>query len=246
MTVPRIYQPIPLSNESEITLDEFGTQHLKALRLMINDPIVIFNGNGLNFHGKITSINQKTIHVKLMHHEKSTMESSLTIHIWQAVSRSERMDYTIQKTTELGVNTITPILSNRCEVHLSTERWQKRQQHWQRIAISACEQCGRSQIPTIHFPILLGEALTNIKKELAWILDSEAAETLIDLEPCFIKKPPNITILIGPEGGLTQAEISLAKQYLFTGIRLGKRILRTETAGVAVLAAIHARWGDFL
>jgi len=243
--IPRIYQPIPLANQAEISLDKWGIQHLKALRLHQDDNIIIFNGDGFCYGGQITSITPKEIKIKLFSQEKPSTESSLTIHLLQAISRGERMDYTVQKATELGVTAIIPIISERCEVRLSHDRWQKRQQHWQQIAISACEQTGRTRIPTINFPTPLPDALQP-GNALALVLDPEENQTLADIESYFDKKPESIFILIGPEGGLSGAEVALAKQKNFQGIRLGPRILRTETAGVTMLAALHARWGDFL
>lgn len=182
-----------------------------------------------------------------MRQEISLAEPSLIIHLFQAISRSERMDYTVQKATELGVTSITPIISERCEIRLSTDRWQKRQQHWQQIAISACEQTGRTRIPSIHFPQPLTKALEELSDHsLALVFDLEETQTLESMNAHFDKKPKSIVILVGPEGGLTETEIALAKQKGFRGLRLGRRILRTETAGPTILAALHARWGDFL
>jgi 16S rRNA (uracil1498-N3)-methyltransferase len=244
MSLPRIYQPIPLSPNLEITLNAWGIQHLKALRLRTNDPLIIFNGDGYDYTGEIIRITTKEIHVQLTSQQTPPTESKLTLNLLQAVSRGERMDYTIQKSTELGITSITPIISERCEIKLSKDRWEKRQQHWQQIAISACEQTGRTKIPRIHFPKILSNALES-KAELAIILDPFAEQTLIDLEPCFKEKPPEISILIGSEGGFTATEIDFAQQNGFQPLRLGPRILRTETAAPALLAALHAKWGDF-
>lgn len=247
MSHSRIYQPTPLAIQTEISLDSWGMQHVKALRLRENDALIIFNGSDREYCGKITAISAKKIQVTLISEQKSLKESSLTIHLFQAISRGERMDYTIQKSTELGVTSITPLISERCEVRLSDERFQKRQQHWQQIAISACEQTGRTQIPTIHFPQSLSDALQNSTMEgLAIVLDPNETQTLENLSPYFEKTPPPISILIGPEGGLTTAEIELSKKHGFQGLRLGARILRTETAAPALLAALQAKWGDFL
>lgn len=247
MVIPRIYQPIELADQTEISLDPWGTRHIKALRLCISDDVVLFNGDDTNYFGKVISIESKTVKIKLVGHEISLAEPSLVIHLFQAISRSERMDYTIQKATELGVTSITPIISERCEIRLSTDRLQKRQEHWQQIAISACEQTGRTGIPSIHFPQSLAKTLEELRSHsLALILDPEGTETLASLNTDFDKKPESIIILVGPEGGLTATEIALAKQKGFKGIRLGRRILRTETAGPTMLAALHARWGDFI
>ena len=245
MSLPRIYQSIPLICETEITLNSWGMQHLKALRMHQDDPLIVFNGDGYEYPGKIIQITTKAVRVQLISQQTPLTESTLTLNLLQAISRGERMDYTIQKSTELGVTSIVPIISERCEIRLSSERWLKRQQHWQQIAISASEQTGRTRIPQIHFPEMLSNALDN-PAELAIILDPFAKQTLTDLVPHFEKKLPAISILIGSEGGFTATEINFASQKGFQALRLGSRILRTETAAPALLAALHAKWGDFV
>ena len=245
MVTPRIYQNTTLFIGTEIQLDLWGVQHVKALRLRKNESLVLFNGDNTEYLAEIIHINPKEIRVKLISQQLSSKESCLTIHLLQAISRGERMDYTIQKSTELGVHTITPIISERCEIKLAEERLQKRQQHWQQIAISACEQTGRTHVPVIHFPKSLSDALKS-RQGLTIVLDPDEKQTLETLSPYFEETPPAISILIGPEGGLTTTEIQYAKKQGFQGIRLGPRILRTETAAPAFLAALQARWGDFL
>jgi 16S rRNA (uracil1498-N3)-methyltransferase len=147
MPLPRIYQPVALTDSSEISLDNWGISHVKALRLREKDLLILFNGEGKEYEGNITTLNNKTIRVQLFSEQKPATEPCLKIHLLQAMARGERMDYIIQKTTELGVTSITPLLSERCEVRLCAERLQKRQQHWQQIAISACEQARRVCVP---------------------------------------------------------------------------------------------------
>lgn len=245
MPLSRIYQPYPFANQTEITLDAWGVQHIKALRLRKGNPIIIFNGDGNDHHGTITEITTKKIQVEFTSKETPQKESKLILHLLQAISKGERMDYTIQKSTELGVTSITPIISERCEVHLSPERWEKRQRHWQQIAISACEQTGRTHIPMIHFPIPLTKILKN-STTLAIILDPDAEHTLKNFAHYFEKQLPILSVLIGPEGGFSDTEINYAKQTGFQCLRLGPRILRTETAAPVLLAALHAKWGDFV
>jgi 16S rRNA (uracil1498-N3)-methyltransferase len=243
--IPRIYQSQALKIQREISLDAWGIQHVKALRLQAANKLIIFNGDGVEYLGQINTINKKSIEVALLSEQACAREPSLNLHLIQAISRGERMDYTVQKATELGVASIIPVISERCEVKLTPERLEKRQSHWQQIAISACEQTGRNQIPTVHSPKPFSQALRH-SGGLALALDPDAAQTLSALVIDFPQLPSSVFILIGPEGGLTPTEIQLAKQHGFYGLRLGKRVLRTETAGPVVLAVLHAYWGDFL
>ncbi|MOA28269.1 Ribosomal RNA small subunit methyltransferase E [compost metagenome] len=167
------------------------------------------------------------------------VESPLHIHLGQGLSRGERMDWAIQKATELGVNEITPIFSDRCEVRLKDERADKRLLHWRQVAISACEQCGRSRVPVIHPPVLLADWIKQTEAELKLVLHP-VAEPLVSHA-----KPATLAFLIGPEGGLTDAEVEQAKGNGFHAARLGPRVLRTETAPVVALAVAQQLWGDF-
>jgi 16S rRNA (uracil1498-N3)-methyltransferase len=163
----------------------------------------------------------------------------LQIHLGQGLSRGERMDWAIQKATELGVTEITPIFSDRCEVRLKDERADKRLLHWRQVAISACEQCGRSRVPVIHPPVLLAVWLKQTEAELKLVLHP-VAEPLVSHA-----KPATLAFLIGPEGGLSDAEVEQAKDNGFHAARLGPRVLRTETAPVVALAVAQQLWGDF-
>ena len=149
------------------------------------------------------------------------------------------MDWAIQKATELGVNEITPIFSDRCEVRLKDERADKRLQHWRQVAISACEQCGRSRVPVIHPPVLLADWIKQTEAELKLVLHP-VAEPLVSHA-----KPSTLAFLIGPEGGLSEAEVEQAKTNGFHAARLGPRVLRTETAPLAAISVLQYRWGDF-
>jgi 16S rRNA (uracil1498-N3)-methyltransferase len=168
-------------------------------------------------------------------------ESPLHVTLAQGVSRGERMDYTIQKAVELGVTRIVPLISERCEVRLEGERLTKRVQHWQAVAASACEQCGRNRVPPVLAPVPLNSWLAEPVHGLRLVLNPLAPATLTSLST-----PDDrlITLLIGPEGGLSDAEVKRAQQSGFVGIRLGPRILRTETAAVTALSALQMLWGD--
>ena len=167
------------------------------------------------------------------------VESPLAIHLGQGLSRGERMDWAIQKATELGVTEITPIMSERCEVRLKDERADKRLAHWRQVAISACEQCGRSRVPVIHPPVLLSDWIKTTEADLKLVLHP-VSEPLASHA-----KPSRLAFLIGPEGGLTDNEIDLAQAAGYQPARLGPRVLRTETAPVVALAVAQQLWGDF-
>ena len=182
---------------------------------------------------------KKAVRVELREQLAGQAESPLRIHLGQGLSRGERMDWAIQKATELGVCEITPIVSERCEVRLKDERADKRLAHWRQVAISACEQCGRSVLPVIHAPITLAEWQAHVQAELKLVLHPVAAP----LESH--ARPHSLAFLIGPEGGLSEAEVAQAKAAGFHAARLGPRVLRTETAPVVALAVAQQLWGDF-
>ena len=166
-------------------------------------------------------------------------ESSLQIHLGQGLSRGERMDWAIQKATELGVAEITPLFTERCEVRLNDERMQKRLEHWQQIAISACEQCGRSKVPVIHVPQSVKDWQAAVQADLKLVLHP-VAQPLTEHAA-----PSTLAFLIGPEGGLTDAEVAHAAEQGFLPARLGPRVLRTETAPIVALSVAQQLWGDF-
>jgi len=179
------------------------------------------------------------VRVQLNEQFAGQIESPLRIHLGQGLSRGERMDWAIQKATELGVSEITPIVSERCEVRLKDERAEKRQAHWQQIAISACEQCGRSVVPVIHAPMALADWIKKTEADLKLVLHP-VAEPLTSHD-----KPGTLAFLIGPEGGLNDAEVDQAQDAGFHAARLGPRVLRTETAPVVALSVAQQLWGDF-
>ena len=242
MHIPRIYFPEELSIGKKIIFNAEISRHLSlVLRVKIDDSIIIFNGFGGEFKARIFSvIKQQVIAIIEKFVDKNT-ESPLEIHLLQGVSRGEKMDFTIQKAVELGVSSITPIFTQYCNVKLDPERSRKRLQHWQNIAISAAEQSGRCLVPKILSPKFLAEWLTENRYPLSLILHPEAKTKFSELT----KSYSEITLLIGPEGGFSDDEIKLAKKSNFIAVNLGQRILRTETAALAAISAIQARWGDF-
>jgi len=237
MQIPRVYIPAPLAAGKRLELTRQAARHvITVLRLKPGAPLVIFDGQG-NAHQATL---EDSTRVEISQRINDETESPLQIHLLQAISRGERMGHVIQKAVELGVYKITPVLTQRCMVKLKGERAVKRLQHWQGIAISACEQCGRNRLPVLNAVATLDATLTEPEDSLKLVLDPGGQNTLSNLTP----SSNRITLLIGPEGGLTEEEIQLAYQSGFVRLRIGPRILRTESAAVAALAAIQTLWGD--
>lgn len=211
----------------------------RVLRHTAGDAVQLFDGSGQEYLGELIEVGKKNVRVELREAFAGLAESPLRIHLGQGLSRGERMDWAIQKATELGVAEITPILSERCEVRLKDERTDKRMAHWRQIASSACEQCGRSVLPQIHAPISLAQWLQSAEAELRLVLHP-VAEALLSHA-----RPASLAFLIGPEGGLSDAEVEQARSAGFQAARLGPRVLRTETAPVVALSVAQQLWGDF-
>ena len=242
MRHPRIHHPAPLFSGSSVQLHDTAANHVaRVLRLTAGAPLILFNGEGGEFEAHIETIDKRCVTARVGHHNPRTCEPPLELWLAQGISRGERMDYTVQKAVELGVSRIIPLFTERCGVQLGGERLEKRVHHWQAVVISACEQSGRNRVPEIAAPRALQAWLAEPSTGLALVLDPEADSSLGALPA----PSGPVSLLIGPEGGLTDHEITLAKQAAYTGLRLGPRILRTETAAVAALAALLARWGDF-
>jgi len=243
MRISRLYQPIKLISGETVSLTPEAAHYLvNVLRLSVGEKIKIFNGEGGEFSATVFSINKQKISVKIGEYLVHEVESPLQIHLGQAISRGEKMDYTIQKAVELGVTQITPLFTERCGVKLSQERWEKRLQHWRSIIISACEQSGRNTIPIIHEPIVLTEWLKKINTDYKIMLHPEGSmDCFAGARNDDIK---SIALLVGPEGGFAEAEVAYAIQQGFSGMKLGPRILRTETAALAIIAILQAKFGD--
>lgn len=239
MRLTRCHLDLPLAL-GRLDLPEAQAHYLgRVLRLAPGDAVQLFDGSGREYLGQVAEVGKKTLSVDLTEELPGQPDSPLRIHLGQGLSRGERMDWAIQKATELGAQVISPIISMRCEVRLKDERTDKRMAHWRQVAISACEQCGRSVIPLIHPPITLTDWLQQTRADLKLVLHP-VAEPLSSHA-----KPASLAFLIGPEGGLTDAEVEQAQGTDFHAARLGPRVLRTETAPVAGLALAQHLWGDF-
>jgi 16S rRNA (uracil1498-N3)-methyltransferase len=242
MSVPRFYVPLPLAEGQVLALPPSAAHHAaRVLRLRPGDAVILFNGEGGEYEAVITAIGKHDVQAQIGKHRSIDRESPLSITLVQAISSGERMDHTIQKAVELGVMRIIPVDSERTVVRLTGERATKRVLHWQQIVISACEQCGRNRVPPVQAIMpLAGWLASPAGDALRWMLLPGAEATLREREPP--DRP--IELLVGPEGGLTDDEIATARQAAFRPLCLGPRVLRTETAAPAFLAAAQALWGD--
>jgi 16S rRNA (uracil1498-N3)-methyltransferase len=235
----RVYSSGPLAVYEQCDLDDRARHHLaRVLRVKTGDRLSVFNGDGNNYQGVIVTADKHQVSVLIDSIEQAETESSLNTCLALAVSKGDRFEWAIKKATELGVSSIVPILSQRVDVRLSPERWQKKQEHWQQIVISACEQSGRAVVPEVKQPITLSPWLSGVEADCKLVLDPEATTSALH------DRPASIALLIGPEGGLAPSELTLASENGFSAMRLGPRVLRTETAPLVALSVLGARWGD--
>ena len=242
--MPRFYCPPPLPSGSAFELPPDAAHHAaRVLRLREGNRVEMFDGLGNECHGVIVELGGKRVVVGEIAAVGADRESPLQVMLAQALSSSEKMDWVIQKATELGVAEIQPLDTERSVARLSAERAAKRLEHWRQVAISACEQCGRNRLPQIHAPLDIMAWLQQMKElpDTKLILLPEGATSL----HAQAKPLDRVVLLIGAEGGFTVAESDSALLCGFTPIRLGARVLRTETAAVAGLAALQTLWGDF-
>ncbi len=245
MSTSRFYTPENLELGIITALPNNAAAHAsRVLRLTVGDYATLFNGDGYDYLCELMTITKFTVTAKVIKKMIVASESTLNITLLQAISSGDRMDYTIQKAIELGVNKIQPINSQRSVVKLTGERAEKRKEHWQNVVISACEQSGRAIVPQVNSPITLANWLSHNPPQAVSTritLSPIATQTLQDLPA----PTGEIYLLIGAEGGLTQDEIDLASSQGFKPVQLGKRILRTETAALAAVSAMQIIWGDF-
>ncbi|WP_199611412.1 16S rRNA (uracil(1498)-N(3))-methyltransferase [Flocculibacter collagenilyticus] len=246
MRAPRIFHPEAIQLNQPTTLTDDAVGHVgRVLRMNVGDHIRLFhNANTFSesgeFLSEIVEVSKKKVVVKPIEFIANDVESPLTIHLGQGISRGDKMELTIQKSVELGVTEITPLFSERCGVKLSGERLEKKLSQWQKIAISACEQCGRNAIPVIHPPMQFNEWVSKNTNELKLNLHPRAKDTIKTIGM------PNhgVRFLVGPEGGLSESEIDLASAQGFKEILIGPRVLRTETAALTVITALQVQYGD--
>ena len=242
MTTPRFYCPEILAQSGTAELPEQAAHHAaRVLRLQVGDRVSVFTGRGGEGEARITDIGKRNVTVEIVDWHAVERESPLQVLLAQAISAGEKMDFTLQKAVELGIGNIQPLASERSVVRLSGERAEKRVAHWQGVVVAACEQSGRNHVPEVAPIRPLLDWLGQQDEGLRLMLSPVAEVGLRDLP----KPTGNITLLVGPEGGLSPAEAEAAQRYGFTPVRLGARVLRTETAALAALAAMQTLWGDF-
>lgn len=241
MRIPRIYHPEPLTVGQRVTLSDDAAHHVgRVLRMQPGQALALFDGSNQLFDAQIHAISKKNVDVTVSAVRQADCESPLALHLGQVISRGERMEFTIQKATELGVRTITPLFSERCGVKLEGERLNKKIQQWRKIAIAACEQCGRNQLPTIRDAMPLEAWCAEPDAALKLNLHPRASQHIRALPP----PEHGVRLLIGPEGGLTAEEVALTARQGFVDILLGPRILRTETAALTAITALQVYFGD--
>ena len=237
----RLYCDLPLSPGAEIVLPESAARHaVTVLRLQVGDALSLFNGAGGEFRASLVAVNKREARARLTEFVASECESPVQLTLALGISAGERMDYSLQKATELGVSAIQPLATERSVVKLAGERADKRLAHWQHVVIAACEQCGRNRVPSVAPVQKLYAYLASVERTQRLLVLSPDAETPLKQ----VAPAASAVLLVGAEGGLAPAEYQAAAASGFEPVRLGPRILRTETAPVAALAVLQALWGD--
>jgi 16S rRNA (uracil1498-N3)-methyltransferase len=241
MRVSRLYVDLPLALNEQVELDDDSGHYVRTvLRLKKNDAIILFNGKGGEYTCALNEVSRKTVLIAAKSWSDRSVESPLQVTLGLGISRGDRMDLSVQKAVELGVHHITPLVTERCVVQFNSEKKLQRLSHWQKIAQHAAEQSGRTTVAELTGIVALQNWIGH-QQGLKVFLDPYAEKSLTQLQPGDMK----VTLLTGPEGGFTDQERSIAKAAGFTPVRLGSRILRTETATIAALAAVQMLWGDF-
>ncbi len=242
MSRHRLFIPQPIADGEELCLDAEQAHYLsRVLRLKAGSEVLLFDGSGYEYPSLITEVDKKRVLLRPGTPILRNVESPLQIRLVQSISRGERMDFVIQKATELGVHRISPVLTEFSVVKLQADRASRRLAHWNKIAQSACEQCGRSRIPVIDEPSVLHDFLrANIPAECRLMLKPSAGTSLHQVDTA----ESTIDLLIGPEGGISDTETEMLLDAGFNAVSLGPRVLRTETAALAAVAILQAKWGD--
>lgn len=240
MRTIRCHVDAPLSVGATATLSETATGHLvRVLRLGVGDAVVLFNGDGHDYDARLVAVGKRGAEAEVTGARALANESPLAITLAQGVARGEKMDLVLQKGTELGVAAFAPINTERTEVKLDAERAAKRLAHWQGVLVAACEQSGRARVPSLASPLALAQWAGGAHAGLKLMLDPAGELTLASLPAT-----DAVTLVVGPEGGLSERDLATLRAAGFQGLRLGPRILRTETAGLAAIAALQSRLGD--
>jgi 16S rRNA (uracil1498-N3)-methyltransferase len=243
MSVPRFYCNAKLGPGVQLDLPDNAAHHAsRVLRLKTGDEAILFNGDGTDYRVELLRVSKEGVTAKITEWTSVERESPLQVTLAQAISSGDRMDFTLQKAVELGVGAIQPLAAERSVVKLNGERAERRREHWQNVVTSACEQSGRAVVPVVAAPAPVLNWLGSMPDfKLKLMLSPTAERTLHDLP----KPAGDICLLIGCEGGFAPQEVTAAESCGFIPVRLGARILRTETAALAALAAMQTLWGDF-
>ena len=250
---PRLYCPTSLGSDKVIDLPAPVAHHAaRVLRLREGDPVTLFNGEGGESEARLTRIGSRSVSAMVGKHHAVERESPLQVTLLQGLAGAERMDYVIQKAVEMGVATIAPVTMARSVTRLDAARAAKRAEHWRSVIVASCEQCGRNRLPILHPLRDFDAALASPDDPGAGPAATTGAALSLVLSPsegssltAFDRPSGAIRLLIGPEGGLAPEELTAAHRAGFRNVRFGPRVLRTETAGVAALAAMNALWGDW-
>lgn len=247
MRLSRFFINESLSPGQDLALPAYLVNYIvNVLRLKTGMELIFFNGKEVQgksgeYTAILTQVSKRHCHVLIKQFVEKDLESPISTHLFQGISRSERMDYTIQKAVELGINHITPVFTQRSNLKKLTEKQlEKKMSHWQAVANSACEQSGRTRLITVNMPVTLNQ-MADLNSELNLLLSPTAPTAIMELKATAAH---SINIFIGPEGGLSKDEIDYAKNNGYHEINLGKRILRTETAGLVILTLVQFLWGD--
>ena len=241
MRISRLFLDSILQTGDTISLEGEPLNYVaRVLRLKPGAHLTVFNGQGGEYSAQLESVSKRSASLIIGEYNDRDCESPLNLTLIQGISRGERMDYTLQKATELGVTRIVPVFTQRSTVSLDGERLEKRQQHWQGVVSSACEQSGRNHVPAVETAVDLSEYLQQDVTGTKLLLDPLATDSLNAMSA----PDDNTYLLIGPEGGLNDQERALAHAQGYMGIQLGPRVLRTETAAVACIASMQVLWGD--
>lgn len=240
MRIPRVYVASPPAAGAAMTLDAEAAHHVTAvLRLRADDPVCLFH-DGVECQGLIESVGRRSVTVRLGDCRSVSRESPLVITLAQGISRGDRMDFTIQKAVELGVAAIAPLITERTAVRLDDARATRRTEHWHRVIVNACEQCGRNRLPALLPVMEFTDWLPQAHEGARLLLRGDAGRRWSTIQP-----QSRVTLLVGPEGGLAPTEAARAEAAGYTAVRMGPRILRTETAALAAIAALQSGHGDW-
>lgn len=241
MRIPRVYVDQPLASGADCPLDRRALDHaIKVLRLRAGDPLCLFNGQGGEFAAVLARGADGALLAQVGEFTPDRRESPLAVRLVQGISRGERMDYTLQKAVELGVTDIVPVVTERTVLRLTGERAERRLAHWRGVVLAACEQSGRTRVPEVAEPRTLAEHLAEPLQGVGLLLDPTAAQALAQTGP----HVGPVSVLLGPEGGLADHEREAAQAVGYRSVRMGPRVLRTETAAVVALTLLQARSGD--